>query len=105
MSEESLAVTRIKSDSKYFFRYANKFSVCSSEIGPLYDKKGNLLTSDKLEMCESYLNNSIVFLQPLIPANSYLIQMFSSLLNQLHVRMMNCSILISPLLNLSLLIL
>ena len=28
-----------------------KFSVCSSEIGPLYDKKINLLTSDKLEMC------------------------------------------------------
>ena len=39
MSEESLAVTRIKSDSKYFFRYAKKFSVCSSEIGPLYDKR------------------------------------------------------------------
>ena len=27
MSEESLAVTRIKSDSKYFFRYAKKI-VC-----------------------------------------------------------------------------
>ena len=39
MSEESLAVTRIKSDSKYFFRYAKKISVCASEIGPLYDKR------------------------------------------------------------------
>ena len=39
MFEESLAVTRIKSDSKYIFRYAQKFSVCASEIGPLYGKK------------------------------------------------------------------
>ena len=42
MSEESQAVTRIKSDSKYFFRYAKKFSVCASEIGPLYDKERNI---------------------------------------------------------------
>ena len=39
MSEESLAVTRIRSDSKYFPRYAKKFSVCASDIGSLYDKK------------------------------------------------------------------
>ena len=32
-------------------RYANKFSLCVSDTGPLYDKKRNLLTSDKLEMC------------------------------------------------------
>ena len=51
MFEESLAVTKIKSDSKYFFRYAKKFSVCASETGPLYDKKRSLLTSAKLEMC------------------------------------------------------
>ena len=51
MFEESLAVTKIKSGSKYFFRYANKFSVCASETGPLYDKKRNLLTSNKLKMC------------------------------------------------------
>ena len=25
--------------------------MCVSDIGPLYDKKRNLLTSDKLEMC------------------------------------------------------
>ena len=50
MYEESLAVTKIKSGLKYYFRYANKFSVCASEIGPLYDKRRNLLTSDKLEM-------------------------------------------------------
>ena len=48
MFEESLAVTNIKFDSKYFFRYTNKFSVCVRETGPLYDKKLNVLTSDKL---------------------------------------------------------
>ena len=65
MSEESLAVTRIKSDSKYFFRYAKKFSVCASEIGPLYDKKRNLLTSDKLEMCAILLEQfNSVFTTP-----------------------------------------
>ena len=65
MFEESLAVTKTKSDSKYFFRYAKKFSVCASEIGPLYDKKRNLLTSDKIKFVQFYLNNSIVSLQPL----------------------------------------
>ena len=65
MSEESLAVTRIKYDSKYFFRYAKKFSVCASEIGPLYDKKRNLLTSDKLEMCAILLEQfNSVFTTP-----------------------------------------
>ena len=48
MFEESLAVVKIKSDSKYFVRYANKFSVCASETGPFYDKTIRLLTSDKL---------------------------------------------------------
>ena len=62
MFEESLAVTKIKSDSKYFFRYAYKFSVCASETGPLYDKKISLLTSDKLEMCTILLEqfNSVL---------------------------------------------
>ena len=105
MSEESLAVTRIKSDLKYFSRYAKKCSVCAIEIGPLYDKKRNLLTSDRLEMCAILLEQFNSVFTTLIPTNRYLIQMFSSLLNQLHVRMMNCSLLISPLLNLSLLIL
>ena len=105
MSEESLVVTRIKSDSKYFFRYAKKFSVCASEIGPLYDKRRNLLTSDRLEMCAILLEQFNSVSTTPHPNKQYLIQMFSSLLNQLHVRMMNCSLLISPLLNLSLLIL
>ena len=29
--------------------------MCVSDIGPLYDKKKNLLTSDKLEMCKILL--------------------------------------------------
>ena len=69
MFEESLAVTKIKSDSKYFFRYANKFSVCASETGPLYDKMKNLLTSGKLEMCIILLEQFNSALQPLFQAN------------------------------------
>ena len=67
MFEESLAVTKIKSDSKYFFlRYAKKYSVCASETGPLYDKKISLLTSDKLEMCTILLEQfNGVFTTPL----------------------------------------
>ena len=66
MFEESLAVTKINSHSKYFFRYAKKFSVCTSEISPLYDKKRNLLTSDKLEMCAILLEQfNRVFTTPL----------------------------------------
>ena len=39
MFEESIDVTKIQSDSKYLLRYVNKFSVCASEIGHLYDKR------------------------------------------------------------------
>ena len=39
--------------------------MCASEIGPLYDKKINLLTSDKLEMCALLLEQFIsVFTTP-----------------------------------------
>ena len=65
MFEESLAVTKIKSDSKYF-SYAKKCTVCASETGPLYDKKINLLTSDTLEMCTILLEQfNSVFTIPL----------------------------------------
>ena len=71
MFEESPAVTKFKSDSKlfFFFRYAKKFSVCASESGPLYDKKINLLTSDKLEMCTILLEQLNSVLQPHFQAN------------------------------------
>ena len=40
--------------------------MCASEIGPLYDKKRNLLTSDKLEMCAILLEQfNSVFTTPL----------------------------------------
>ena len=48
-----------------FSRYAKKFSVCASEIDPLYDKKRNLLTSDKIEMCAILLEQFNSVLQPL----------------------------------------
>ena len=64
--EESLAVANIKSDS-FFFRYANKFSVCVSDIGPLYDKKINLLTSDNLEMCTILLEQFNSFFTTPLP--------------------------------------
>ena len=32
---ESIAVSRIKSDPNYFFRYAKKFSISKSDIGSL----------------------------------------------------------------------
>ena len=83
-----------------------KFSVCASEIGPLYDKKRNLLTYDKLEMCAILLEQfNSVFTNPHPNKQVFDPDVFFSLLNQLHVRMMNCSLLISPLLNRSLLIL
>ena len=33
--EENAAVTKIKDDANYFFRYAKKFSICKTDIGPL----------------------------------------------------------------------
>ena len=41
MFKESQAVSKVKSDSKYFFRYANNFSVCANETGPFYGKTEN----------------------------------------------------------------
>ena len=39
--------------------------MCASEIGPLYDKKRNVLTSDKLEMCTILLEQfNSVFTTP-----------------------------------------
>ena len=40
--------------------------MCASEIGPLYDKKRNLLTSDKLDVCAILLEQfNSVFTTPL----------------------------------------
>ena len=49
--EENAAVIKIKDDSNYFFRYAKKFSICKTDIGPLMNRDTNSLSNDKHEMC------------------------------------------------------
>ena len=34
-----------------FFRYAKKFSICKTDIGPLLNCSANSLSNDKNEMC------------------------------------------------------
>ena len=54
--DESLAVTRIKSDPNFFFRYAKKFSICTKAIGPLLNPDTHLLTKNKTERCSILLD-------------------------------------------------
>ena len=49
--EENAAVSKIKDDPNYFFRYAKKFSICKTDIGPLMNHDTNSLSNDKHEMC------------------------------------------------------
>ena len=49
--EENTAVTKIKEDPTYFFRYAKKYSICKTDIGILMNRGTNYLSNDKLEMC------------------------------------------------------
>ena len=49
--EENVAVTKIKEDPNYFFRYVKKFSICKTGIGPLMNRATNSLSNDKHEMC------------------------------------------------------
>ena len=51
MFEESLAVTKMKSDLKYFVRYENKFSVCAGEPGALTVVRFKLLPLSNYFMC------------------------------------------------------
>ena len=44
-------MTKIKEDPNYFFRYAKKFSICKTDIGPLLNCSTNTLSNDKYEMC------------------------------------------------------
>ena len=52
---ETTAVAKIKDDPNYFYRYAKKFSIVKSDIGPLLDSSGNL-TSDKKIICKLLLD-------------------------------------------------
>ena len=49
--EENAAVTKIKDDPNYFFRYAKKFNICKTDVGPLMNRDTNSLSNDKHEMC------------------------------------------------------
>ena len=64
LHDEEIAVTKIKTDPNYFFRYAKKHSICLNEIGPLMGHN-KTLTSDKYEMCCSLLYQfNSVFTKP-----------------------------------------
>ena len=49
--EENAAVSKIKDDPNYFFRYAKKLSIYKIDIGPLMNHDTNSLSNDKHEMC------------------------------------------------------
>ena len=47
--KEHVAVSKIKVDLKYFFRYAKRYSNCKQEVGPLLIPLNNTLTDNKYE--------------------------------------------------------
>ena len=47
--EENATVTKIKDDPNYFIRYAEKFSICKTDIGTLMNRDS--LSNDKHKMC------------------------------------------------------
>ena len=49
--EENAVVTTIQEDPNYFFRYARRFSICKTDIGPFMTSATNSLSNDKHEMC------------------------------------------------------
>lgn len=48
--EETIAVSKIKEDPNFFFRYAKRFSISKQVIGPFISSDGNM-TSDKQLIC------------------------------------------------------
>ena len=61
---ENFAISKIKSDSKYFFRYADKHRKTKKSIGPL-DTGKDEFTSDPKEMCNLLQNQYLkVFSNP-----------------------------------------
>ena len=47
--EENAAVTKIKDDPNYFFKYAKKFSICKTDIGPLMNCDTNSLSNHNMK--------------------------------------------------------
>ena len=81
--DEALAVTKIKSDTNFFFRYAKKSSICKSSIGPILNPKSYLLTNDKSEMCSLLLDKfNSVFSIPM--PNMFLFSHVSQCLQVMH---------------------
>ena len=56
LHEESIVVSKIKSDSRLFFRYAKKTATYTHGIGHLLNPVSGLSTYDKNEMYELLIN-------------------------------------------------
>ena len=70
--EENAAVTKIKEDPNYYFRYAKKFIICKTNIGPLMNRATNFLRNNKHEMCRLLVDQfTSVFTIPDPPTNYY----------------------------------
>ena len=64
--KETKATAKIKSNPKYFYSYANRFSKSKPKVGPLLDPTTNELTDDSLAMANILQNQyKSVFTQPL----------------------------------------
>ena len=62
LHNKEIDVTKIKMDPNYLFRYANKLSICQSEVGPFLGPTKALI-SNKYEICCLLLDqfNSVFF--------------------------------------------
>ena len=47
LHEEEMAISKIKSDSNFFFRFAKKFSITNQDIGPFYNGHGDQITNKR----------------------------------------------------------
>ena len=64
LHEEEMAISKIKSDSNFFFRFAKKFSITNEDIGPFYNGHGDQITN-KREISQLLLEQfSSVFSTP-----------------------------------------
>ena len=64
LHDEEIAVTKIKMDPNYFFRYEKKHSICQSEVGPFIGPTKALI-SNKYEICCLLLDQfNSVFTKP-----------------------------------------
>ena len=65
VKSENTAIDKIKENSKFFFKYAKKFSKCNENIGPLQEKSGNIVNNNE-DMAKILANQyRSVFLKPL----------------------------------------